>query len=112
MKDELFILWTNDNPIVSEKMVCMYAHNAVKKKWWDEVTIIIWGATAKYAATDKNIRNRITGMQSDGVKFSACISCAEQLGVCDELAEIGIELKKWGEPLTEIIKKGKKLITV
>ena len=29
MKEELFILWTNADPVTSEKMVCMYAHNSI-----------------------------------------------------------------------------------
>ena len=30
MSDELYILWTNADPITSEKMICMYGHNAMK----------------------------------------------------------------------------------
>jgi hypothetical protein len=112
MKDKLFILWTNDNPITSEKMVCMYAHNSVLERWWDEVTVIIWGATAKYVANDQNIQNRLKQMMKDGVKISACKACADQLGVGSHLENIGIEVKYWGEPLTEILKKNQKLITI
>jgi hypothetical protein len=46
-KNKLYILWTNDNFITAEKMVFMYGINAKKRDWWDEVTLIIWGATAK-----------------------------------------------------------------
>jgi len=42
---KLYILWTNADPITSEKMVMMYAINSKLNYWWDEVTIIIWGAT-------------------------------------------------------------------
>lgn len=112
MKEELFILWTNDNPITSEKMVCMYAHNAILKKWWDEVTVIVWGATIKYVAEDRAIQNRLMQMQNDGVKLSGCKACAEDLGVVDKMIELGIELKYWGEPLTKIIKGNHKVITI
>jgi hypothetical protein len=112
MKKELFILWTNDNPITSEKMVCMYAHNSVLKSWWDEVTVIIWGATAAYVANDQIIQNRLTQMMKDGVKVSACKACADQLGVGSQLEDMGIELKYWGEPLTEILQNNLKLITI
>ena len=110
--EELYILWTNDNRDTAENMVFMYAQNALKKRWWDKVTIIIWGATAGLAASDSAIQDRLNEMMSEGVMVSACISCAKNLGVSDKLSALGIELRKWGEPLTNILKEGKKLITV
>lgn len=112
MKNELFILWTNDNPITSEKMVCMYGHNSILENWWDEVTIIIWGATAKYVGVDKSIQKRLITMIEDGVKVSACKACADQLGVTPILKDLGIEVIYWGEPLTKLLKEDKKVITV
>lgn len=112
MKNELFILWTNADPITSEKMVFMYAHNSILKQWWEKVTVIVWGATAKYVADNKDVQNRIIKMINDGVNFSACISCAEQLGVQDILKNLDIELIKWGEPLTEILKEGRNIISI
>lgn len=47
-----------------------------------------------------------------GVKFSACIACARNLGVKEKLEELGIEVISWGPPLTEILKNGEKLITI
>lgn len=112
MDNELFILWTNDNIMTAEKMVFMYAHNAVKKKWWEKVTLIIWGSTAKLVSENTNIQERLKEMQKDGVAITACRACAEQVGAVEKLRELGFELKYWGEPLTDIIKSGKKLITI
>ena len=47
-----------------------------------------------------------------GVKFSACKACAEQLGTTEKLLEMGVEVKYWGEGLTEILKENEKLITI
>lgn len=112
MENELHILWTNDNPITAKNMVLMYGHNALKNQWWDKVTIIIWGATAKLVAKDETIQKGIKEAMEDGVVFSACKACATNLGVTSELEQLGIEVKFWGEPLTEIIKNNKKLITI
>jgi len=112
MKDELFILWTNDNLQTTEKMVFMYGRNGLRKGWWDEVTIIIWGATAALAGDNEEIRKQIKTMISEGVKFSACRACAEQLGVAEKLEALGIEVIYWGDPLTKILKSGGKLLTV
>lgn len=111
-KNDLSILWTNADVLTSDKMVMMYATNAMLSKWWDEVTVIIWGATAKLAAENELIRTKIMLAQHAGVKFSACKACADQLGTTEQLLEQGIEVIYWGEGLTEILQSGKKLLTI
>lgn len=108
----LHILWTNDNPITSHNMVIMYAQNSLLRAWWDEVTVIIWGATAGYVAKDEDIQLKIRAAMHVGVKFSACVQCALNLGVKDELEALGIEVKGWGAPLTELISSQSPLLTV
>ena len=110
--EKLNILWTNADILTSEKMVMMYATNSMISKWWDSVTIIIWGATAKLVAEDKDIQLHIKMAQQAGVKFSACKACTDQLGVSDSVAALGIEIQYWGEGLTEILKNGDKLLTI
>jgi hypothetical protein len=110
--NRLFILWTNADILTSDKMVMMYATNSMLKHWWGEVTVIIWGATAKLAAENTTIKEKIKMAQHAGVKFSACKACADQLGVSEVLTDLGVELIYWGEGLTEILKENEKLITV
>ncbi len=112
MKEELHILWTSGSKITAERMVFMYAHNSIIKGWWDDVTVIIWGASASLVVSDSDIQDRIRGMIADGVRISACRACAEQLGVESELEMLGIDVIHWGAKLTEILKDGRKLITV
>ena len=114
MKEEnrLYILWTNADVNTSLQMVFMYARNSVIRGWWDHVTVIIWGATAKLAAENNAIREAIKEAKAAGVDFSACVTCAKNLGALSALEEQGIEIKPWGEPLTEILKEDMKLITV
>ncbi|ACS81192.1 DsrE family protein [Maridesulfovibrio salexigens] len=109
---KLNLLWTNADPLTSELMVMMYAHNAIKKGWWKEIRVIVWGATAKLVAEDVHIQKLIADAQEDGVEFSACEACADQLGVKQQLEKLGIEIIFWGAPLTEIIKSEEHLITV
>ena len=108
----LYILWTNADFITSEKMVFMYATNSMLYSWWENVTVIIWGAPAKLVAENAIIQERVRLAQQAGVFFSACIACADQLGVSDKLRELGIEVKGWGTGLTELIKEGEHLITI
>ncbi len=108
----LNILWTNADPLTSHHMVMMYATNALTHEWWDAVTVIVWGATAEYAAKDENIQAKIRMAMHVGVKFSACIACAENLGVKEQLEALGMEVIPWGEPLTKLLAADEPLLTV
>ena len=110
--NDLCILWTNADPITADKMVFMYGLNSLKHGWWDHVTIIIWGATAKLVAENEEISNTIRQLLDKGVSFSACKACADQLGVSEVLEGIGIEVKFWGEPLTQLLKSKANLLSV
>ena len=56
---KLYILWTNADVITSDKMVMMYATNSMLHHWWDEVTVIIWGATAQLVAENAMMQEKI-----------------------------------------------------
>lgn len=111
-KRKLHILWTNADPLTSHNMVMMYAVNSLTHQWWEEVTVIIWGAAADYVAKDGDIQEKIRVAMHVGVKFTACIQCAINLGVRERLEEMGIEVKGWGVPLTEILDSREPLLTV
>ncbi|MBT3387101.1 MAG: DsrE family protein [Desulfobacula sp.] len=108
----LYVLWTNDNLETSEKMVFMYTINSLKNGWWEKVTLIVWGATAKLVSENKNIQKKIKEALDNGVHITACKACADQLGVTDDLEKLGIEVKYWGVPLTQILKDNEKVLTI
>ena len=108
----LYVLWTNDNPVTAENMVFMYTINSLIHGWWEEITLIIWGATAELVAKDAKIQDMIKKAQETGVHVTACKACTNQLGVTEDLQRLGIEVKYWGAPLTEILKTGAKLLTM
>ena len=110
--DNLNILWTNADPVTSEFMVFMYAINAKRYKWWDEITIIVWGSTAELVATNDHIQDLIQEAQKVGVKITACKGCSDKLNVSEKLDALGIEVKYWGVGLTEILKANGKLLTL
>ena len=111
-KTHLYILWTNDNPITAEKMVFMYSINSLLRDWWEKVTLIIWGATAKLVSEDINIQGKIEEALNAGVHITACKACADQLKVTEILEKMNIEVKYWGDPLTKILKNEDKLLTI
>lgn len=111
-KTHLYVLWTSGDPVTAENMVFMYTINSLLRGWWEEVTIIIWGASAKLVSEDVNIQKKVKEALDAGVHVSACKACAEQLGVAGALEEQNIEVKYWGIPLTEVLKDGESLLTI
>ncbi len=109
---QLNILWTNDNPITSELMVLMYATATMKKKRWENVTVIIWGATARLVAEDVHIQALIAEAREAGVFFTACQACVDRLGLNEDFLRLGIDVQYWGDPLTKLIKDKENLITI
>lgn len=109
--DTLCILWTSGDPDVAIKMVLMYANAARQNKWFDEVELIIWGPSSKLTSENYEIQGTLGKMMENGVKIEACKACADQYGVSDKLKSFGINVKYMGEPLTEILKSNKKLLT-
>lgn len=110
--NHLYILWTSKDVETFDEMVFMYAINGIKHKWWDEITVVIWGASARLAGEDEVVQLKIKDLIEGGVKVEACKACADDLGVSQMLESIGVEVKYWGQPLTKVLKSGAKLITV
>lgn len=110
--DSLYILWTSKDMETFDEMVFMYAFNAKKYGWWKEVTVVIWGASATLAGEDEVVQLKIKELIAGGVKVEACKACADDLCVTDQLGSLGVDVKYWGRPLTEVLKSDAKLITI
>jgi hypothetical protein len=110
-ESRLAVIWSSGDPDVAHRVCFMYTGNAKKQKWFDEVTLIVWGPSARLLAGDKELQARIRTMEGDGVKVQACLACADSYGVTEQLRQLGIEVKYMGKPLTDLIKSGWKILT-
>ncbi|MFP4366993.1 MAG: DsrE family protein [Bacteroidales bacterium] len=109
--DKLVVIWTSDDPYVAERVALMYTHAAKTASWFSEVTLIIWGPSAKLAAENIKVQEKLKAMQEDGVEIEACIVCANEYGVTDELRNMDFIVKGMGSPLTDYLKSGAKVLT-
>lgn len=107
----LAVVWTSGDPEVAHRVCFMYTGNAKKQKWFDEVTLIVWGPSARLLAGDKDLQTKIKAMVEDGVKVQACLACADSYGVTEQLRKLGIEVKYMGKPLTDLLKQDWKILT-
>ena len=108
---QLAVLWSSGDADVAHKVCFMYTHNAKKQGWFDDVVLIIWGPSARLLAGDKELQTKVKAMMDDGVVVEACIACADLYGVSQTLAEMEIDVKGMGMPLTKYLKDGWKVLT-
>jgi len=109
--EKLAIIWTSGDRDVALKMVFMYAYNARRYKWWDDITLIVWGPSAKLLSEDKELQDYMDKIIDSGIVVKACKGCTDQYGVSEKLEEIGIIVKYIGKELTDHIKEGRKILT-
>ncbi|MEE4195309.1 MAG: DsrE family protein [Anaerolineae bacterium] len=109
---QLTVLWTSGNPVTAKNMVFMYVINAKKFGWWDDITLIIWGASAQLAADRKDFQPYFQSMHEVGVDLVACKACADDLGVTEQLEALGVEVKYMGTGLTEVLQGQGKFISI
>ena len=108
---KLAVLWTSGDPDVAHKVCFMYTHTAKKVKWFDEVTLIIWGPSQRLLVGDKSLQEKVKAMMKDGIIVEACIACASSYDLVDEIKAMGITVKGMGSPLTEYLKSDWKVLT-
>ena len=109
--DKLIVLWTSGDKEVALKMVFMYTLNSKLKKWWKDVTLIVWGPSSKLLSNDIELQEYLAKIREAGVELRACKACSDSYGVSEKLEKLGIEVIHMGEPLTHFIKQDYKIIT-
>ncbi len=111
MKNELMIVWTSTNKDTILNMICQYALNAKSKGWFDEITILVWGASQQVLSEDKEIQEKVKEMFDIGIKIIACKKCAENMYIEKHMKECDVDVFYTGELLSDWAKEGKPLIT-
>jgi len=109
--DKLVVVWTSGDPYVAERVAFMYTHAAKTSGWFKDVTLVVWGSSAKLITENIRLQEKVKAMQKDGVVIEAYIACANAYGVTEDLRKLGYDLKGMGKPLTDYLKNGAKVLT-
>jgi len=109
--EKLVVVWTSSDRDVAIKMVFMYTFNAKKNGWWKDITLLVWGPSAKLLTEDKELQDYLKKMQEIGVHTIACKGCADLYGIADKLDNLGITVRYTGVELTNYIKENRHVIT-
>ncbi len=110
--NKLVVLWKDDNLINIQEMVTPYIIASKKNGWWDELEVIIWGASQKKVVESEEIQRRIKLMIKQDIPVYACRKCAEDLGIAELLKNLNINVLYTGELLTERLKSEATVITL
>lgn len=110
--EKLNILWTTDNKDTVFNMLSMYAINSIRREWWENVNVILWGASVKLVANDTQVQTEVLEMLNAGLTVEACRDCCENFGVTSILEKLGITVKYMGASLTQYIKAGENILTI
>jgi hypothetical protein len=108
--EKLVMIWSSADRDVALNMVFMYTSNSKKFGWWDDITLVVWGPSAKLLAEDETLQVHIKNMIDAGVVVKACKMCADSYGVSYKLEQLGI-IVKYMKELTDYIKEGRNILT-
>lgn len=111
--EKLVVVWTSGDRDVALKMVFMYTYNASESRfgWWKDITLIVWGPSAKLLSEDKELQEYVTTMKKAGITLEACKACSDMYEVSGQLEKLGIDVKYMGQQLTDYIKEGRHVVT-
>ena len=110
--EKILILWASDNKDSAINMVFMYAENSKINAWWDDVFLLIWGASSRLVSEDKDIQGYVEVLLKRGVRVIACKKCAENYGVVEQLERQNIDVSYAGQFLSDWLKSDHKVISV
>ena len=111
MSECLVVIWSSADPEVAHNMVFMYTGNAKRRGWFADVTLIIWGPSARALVGDESLQQGVRQLMDCGVRVMACRKCAENYGVQAQMSAMGVESIYIGETLSTFVKEGRHVLT-
>ena len=109
--DSIVVYWTSRDEDVARELVFPYVLNSKLRKWWEDVTLVIWGPSQKTLCENESLQEHLELIREAGVKLEACKACSDNYGISDRLSEMGVEVKYMGLLTTQYLKAGKKILT-
>ena len=106
MASKVFIVLGSGDREVALEVGLVYPLNAAKKKWMDEVKVIIFGPAEKVAAYDLEVQERLKELQEAGIEIMACKWCADRMNITGRLEEAGVKVVYVGTVISQLLKDG------
>ncbi len=84
----------------------MYAVNALKFGWLDEVKLVFFGPSERLLLKDAELRQYLREFQDMDENVVACKFIADREGISAKIAELEVEVRHVGEFITDLVKAG------
>ncbi|MDK2887080.1 MAG: hypothetical protein PWP54_1660 [Thermosipho sp. (in: thermotogales)] len=107
--NKLAIIWTTAEKQVFDEVIFPYLYNSKEQKWWDDLTLIIWGPSENLVVENTAIKEKIKLLKEKGIKILACKWCADNHKITEKLSELA-EVIYVGNSTTEILKGNYKVL--
>lgn len=91
---------------VHKELTLRLALNTLKKKWMEEVRVILWGPTEKLAIENSWFQEQIKLLIDSGLEVYACKASSDEYGVSQQLSEIGVNVDYMGRFTMKMLKEG------
>ena len=83
----------------------VYAKNAIKNNWLDDIKIVLFGPIEKLLAEDEDLRSKFDSL----LKYQKPVACkyvSDQDNVSNSLSEMGYEVEYVGKLISDYIGDG------
>jgi len=102
--NKLLVVWKSDNDIDINNFITPFAYNSKTQGWFDDVEVLIWGASAHKIKEDKNAQEKVVKLVSSGALVFACKYCADQTESTEILESLGVTVIYTGVYLSDKMK--------
>jgi len=101
---KLLVIWKSDNEIDIHNFVIPYVYNSIKHEWFNEVSLLIWGASQEKVLEDTVVQQRVKNLIKNKVTVYACKMCADNVGATSLLESLGVIVMYSGVYLSDNLK--------
>jgi len=101
---KLLIVWKTNNEVDIHNFVVPYAYNAKRNDWFDDVEVLIWGASQEIVRDDAVVQQRVKNLIKNGIVVYACKMCASNTNAVEVLEELGVIVRFTGDFLSDRLK--------
>lgn len=113
MADGVLVIISSGKEAVDRAMTgMMYAYNALKYGWLQDVQVVFFGPSEELIISDNpEVRKMLENLMKQGVKPFACSAIAKGNGIETGLLQIGMDVLPVGPLISSYIKKGYATLT-
>ena len=83
----------------------MYAKNAIKHQWLDDVKVVYFGPSEQLIYSDPDVANAAIELASIGESY-ACKAISDRDGISEKIDSFGVRVEYVGSIISEHIKQG------